>query len=74
RNKTSKAYGLVYEQGVAVNSTCVEALLKDESLTITRYAFSEKLGHLGFDIYHALTPDILHENLLGIWKALFTAF
>ncbi|KAI0310371.1 hypothetical protein OF83DRAFT_1070654, partial [Amylostereum chailletii] len=34
-------------------------------------AFSSRLGHLGFNINTILTPDILHDFELGVWKSLF---
>jgi hypothetical protein len=34
-------------------------------------AFSAKLGSLGFNFYQMLLVDLLHEFVLGVWKALF---
>jgi hypothetical protein len=34
-------------------------------------AFSDRLGHLGFNIFCALIIDLLHEFEIGIWKMLF---
>jgi hypothetical protein len=33
--------------------------------------FSAKLGPLGFNFYQMLLVDLLHEFVLGVWKALF---
>lgn len=33
-------------------------------------AFSERLSFAGFDFHEMIVPDIMHENLLGTWKAL----
>lgn len=35
-------------------------------------AFSDNLGHLGFNFFQMLAVDLLHEFELGVWKALFT--
>lgn len=35
-------------------------------------AFSQRLGELGFDIYRALIPDLMHEFELGVWKSTLT--
>ena len=40
----------------------------DEAL---QNAFSTKLGPLGFNFYQMLLVDLLHEFMLGVWKALF---
>jgi hypothetical protein len=34
-------------------------------------AFSERLNHLGLDVYTIPAVDILHEVEIGVWKALF---
>jgi hypothetical protein len=33
--------------------------------------FVEKLGPLGFDAFHMLVVDFMHECELGTWKAVF---
>ena len=45
-----------------------------QSLTIYNYkqnAFSESLSPTGFDLFHMLVIDLLHEFELGVWKAIF---
>jgi hypothetical protein len=37
----------------------------------SKNAFS-RLSHLRFDIFAALTVDLMHEFELGVWKSLFT--
>ncbi|KAF8834372.1 hypothetical protein BDN67DRAFT_992676 [Paxillus ammoniavirescens] len=71
RAKVISAHKLIYESNYAVDGTCVEELLKDESLIPTLNAFSEKLGHTGFDLFLMLVTDLLHEFELGVWKAIF---
>ena len=40
-------------------------------LTCVKNAFSEQLGHAGFDFFLMLVVDLLHEFELGVWKAVF---
>ena len=40
-------------------------------LTFVKNAFSERLGHAGFDFFLMLVVDLLHEFELGVWKAVF---
>ena len=40
-------------------------------LTCVKNAFSEWLGHAGFDFFLMLVVDLLHEFELGVWKAVF---
>ncbi|KAF8834345.1 hypothetical protein BDN67DRAFT_992684 [Paxillus ammoniavirescens] len=69
--KVAAARKLIYEQQYVVNTPQVEALLKNESLVPTKNAFSDRLGHLGFNFYLMLVVDLLHEFELGVWKAIF---
>ncbi|KAF8833568.1 hypothetical protein BDN67DRAFT_992818 [Paxillus ammoniavirescens] len=69
--KVSAARKLIYEQQYVVDTPQVEALLKNESLVPTKNAFSDRLGHLGFDFYLMLVVDLLHKFELGIRKAIF---
>ncbi|KAF8833705.1 hypothetical protein BDN67DRAFT_992791 [Paxillus ammoniavirescens] len=69
--KVISARKLIYESNYAVDGTCIEELLKDESLVPTLNTFSEKLGHTGFNLFLMLVTNILHEFELGIWKAIF---
>ncbi|KAF8834538.1 hypothetical protein BDN67DRAFT_992644 [Paxillus ammoniavirescens] len=64
--KVISAHKLIYESNYAVDGTCVEELLKDESLIPTL-----KLGHTGFDLFLMLVTDLLHKFELGVWKAIF---
>ena len=34
-------------------------------------AFSEHLGHYGFNMFNMVVVDLLHEVELSIWKAIF---
>ena len=34
-------------------------------------AFSERLGHYGFNMFNMVVVDLLHEVELGVWKAIF---
>jgi hypothetical protein len=34
-------------------------------------AFADKLGPLGFDPYHMLVVNLMHEFELGVWKYTF---
>lgn len=88
RYNVGKAREFIYEQNFGVTSKAVENLLKGQSLVPTEVritsnqsnetnallqnAFSKRLGHLGFDMYHMFVVDLLHEFELGIWKAVFT--
>ncbi|KAF8834417.1 hypothetical protein BDN67DRAFT_985333 [Paxillus ammoniavirescens] len=69
--KVAAARKLIYEQQYMVDTPQVEALLKNESLVPTKNAFSDRLGHLGFDFYLMLVIDLLHKFELSIWKAIF---
>ncbi|KIJ57944.1 hypothetical protein HYDPIDRAFT_34653 [Hydnomerulius pinastri MD-312] len=71
RRKVTAARRLIYEQQYVVDTPQVEALLKDESLVPTVNAFSDRLGHLSFNLYLMLVVDLLHEFELGVWKAVF---
>ncbi|CDO77975.1 hypothetical protein BN946_scf184460.g1, partial [Trametes cinnabarina] len=62
----------IFGRGVAPEGKRVEALLGDTSTSPTQSAFSKRLGSLGFDIYRALVPDIMHEFELGVWKSTLT--
>ena len=33
-------------------------------------AFSERLGHTGFNFFLMLVVDLLHEFELGVWKSI----
>ncbi|KAJ2934434.1 hypothetical protein H1R20_g2679, partial [Candolleomyces eurysporus] len=59
----------IQTQGVALSGKIVGKILKPQSLQPN--AFSKRLRTAKFDIFSALTVDLLHEFELGVWKALF---
>ncbi|KAG8933829.1 hypothetical protein FRC01_006874 [Tulasnella sp. 417] len=66
QRRVDLARGFVYgEQRVPVNSVAVENLLKERSEVPTRNAFSNRLGHLGFDYHSMFVTDWLHEWDIG---------
>ncbi|KIJ62074.1 hypothetical protein HYDPIDRAFT_30625 [Hydnomerulius pinastri MD-312] len=69
--KVADARRLIYDQQYVVDTSQVEALLKEESLVPTKNTFSEQLSHAGFDFFLMLVMDLLHEFELGVWKAVF---
>ncbi|KLO18138.1 hypothetical protein SCHPADRAFT_820248 [Schizopora paradoxa] len=71
RGKIETCRSFIYEKGYAVNSQAVENILKDQSLTPTRNAFS-KLSEHGFDFHKILVPDFMHEVELGLHKNVIT--
>jgi hypothetical protein len=48
------------------------SMVLDYYLTFYQNTFADKLGPLGFDTFHMLVVDFMHECELGTWKALFT--
>ena len=47
--------------------------MDSECLTIAvQNAFSERLGHTGFNFFLMLVIDLLHEFELGVWKSILT--
>ncbi|KAF8595595.1 hypothetical protein BDV93DRAFT_456552, partial [Ceratobasidium sp. AG-I] len=64
---------LIYRDGCPINGKAVEGLLFPTSGVPTTNAFSHCLGSLpGFNLYCMLVPDLMHEIVLGVWKALFS--
>ncbi|PBK86077.1 hypothetical protein ARMGADRAFT_1047940 [Armillaria gallica] len=63
----------IFLKGKAINSTHIEAFLKDESLILTRSAFSEFFQDtdLDFNFYILFVIDLMHEFELSAFKALF---
>jgi hypothetical protein len=51
----------------SVSSTLIRLVL----IFALQNAFS-KLATYGFDLYKMIVVDILHDFLLGVWKAIFT--
>ncbi|KAG9085486.1 hypothetical protein FS749_004383 [Ceratobasidium sp. UAMH 11750] len=71
RAKIEQARCLIYDQGKALASDAVEALLKDHSYTPTMNAFSASLRNFKFNYFATLVVDQLHEVELGVWKSVF---
>ncbi|KAJ4467212.1 hypothetical protein C8J55DRAFT_565472 [Lentinula edodes] len=61
----------IYNQGVKIQGSAVERLLKTTSSVPTMNAFVNRLG-LDFNLPRMLVVDLMHEFELGVWKALFT--
>ncbi|KAJ3554423.1 hypothetical protein NM688_g3120 [Phlebia brevispora] len=69
-NLIQRARKLIFEKGLSIHSTRVEALLKDTSLLPLRNAFSTRLVEFGVNSYHLFPPDVMHELELGVGKSL----
>ncbi|KDN41261.1 hypothetical protein RSAG8_07530, partial [Rhizoctonia solani AG-8 WAC10335] len=70
-DRVREARSIIYDEGRAITSSRVEGLLRSVSYVPTNNAFSRRLRTLGFDIFEALTVDLLHEIELGVWKSVF---
>ncbi|KEP45340.1 hypothetical protein V565_285640 [Rhizoctonia solani 123E] len=69
----TQARKYIYGDGYVVNSKHVSDILFATSAVPTLSAFSERLREFGgVDMYEMLTPDLLHEFELGVWKSVFT--
>ncbi|KAI0324055.1 hypothetical protein GY45DRAFT_1263589 [Cubamyces sp. BRFM 1775] len=64
--------GWIFQRGRAPEGKSVEEVLGSTSTSPNQSAFSQRLGELGFDIYRALVPDLMHEFELGVWKSTVT--
>ncbi|KAE9387228.1 hypothetical protein BT96DRAFT_1005311 [Gymnopus androsaceus JB14] len=64
----------MFEGGKAVNSSAVDALLKDKSLVPTRNAFTKWFSEFGTGKSHyaMFVVNLMHEFELGVFKAVFT--
>ncbi|KAJ3537968.1 hypothetical protein NMY22_g5372 [Coprinellus aureogranulatus] len=72
RGKVKAARSLILgKKCLAVNSPAVERLMKPTSLVPAQNAFSDRLSHLGFDVYRIAAVDAMHEVEIGVWKSLF---
>ncbi|KAG8707451.1 hypothetical protein FRC08_000488 [Ceratobasidium sp. 394] len=72
RNAVLAARRVIYFDGNVVNSKRVEEILSSTSGVPTINAFSNRLQSFpGFNLYRMLTPDLMHEVELGVWKSLF---
>ncbi|KZT60991.1 hypothetical protein CALCODRAFT_447836, partial [Calocera cornea HHB12733] len=65
----SLAYDAIYDQGLTVGSSKVEAILKSCSYLPVPNTFS-KLRPLGFNVFDMLPVDLMHEIELRVWKSL----
>ncbi|CUA68632.1 Patatin-like phospholipase domain-containing protein 7 [Rhizoctonia solani] len=69
----TQARKLIYGDGYVVNSKHVSDILFETSAVPTLNAFSDRLREFGgVDMYEMLTPDLLHEFELGVWKSVLT--
>ncbi|KAF8804467.1 hypothetical protein BYT27DRAFT_7106680, partial [Phlegmacium glaucopus] len=69
------ARAMLFKKGINVSSVKIDRVLGPTSAALVYNAFSEFSSHLGkfkFNFYQLLTPDLLHEFKLGVWKAVFT--
>ncbi|EMD39369.1 hypothetical protein CERSUDRAFT_134414, partial [Gelatoporia subvermispora B] len=71
REKLRMTRRWIFERGFSLLSKHVGNVLDNESLMPKQSAFSQKLGHLGFNHFALLVPDLMHEFELGVWKAVF---
>ncbi|KAK0437054.1 hypothetical protein EV421DRAFT_1739254 [Armillaria borealis] len=73
RWQVEEARKTIFLKGKAINSTHVEAFLKDESLIPTRSTFSEFFQDtdLDFNFYILFVIDLMHKFELNVFKALF---
>ncbi|KAG6827318.1 hypothetical protein H0H92_012339 [Tricholoma furcatifolium] len=71
RNTVEKARKLIFQKGYNVEGSIIKTLLKNQSLTSARNAFSVRLGPHGFDFHRIITSDILHEFEIGVFQAVF---
>ncbi|KIY66228.1 hypothetical protein CYLTODRAFT_355360 [Cylindrobasidium torrendii FP15055 ss-10] len=69
-NATKAARHHIYEEGYAVGSDKVEALLQSHSWVPTENAFVERLSGLLENVFAILRVDEMHEFELGEWKRL----
>ncbi|THU90778.1 hypothetical protein K435DRAFT_675497 [Dendrothele bispora CBS 962.96] len=59
----------IFDAGRSIVSNVIEGFLSPFSWTLTRNIFSERFFKFGVNFYEMLTPDVLHELELGVWKA-----
>ncbi|KAG6825293.1 hypothetical protein H0H92_004131, partial [Tricholoma furcatifolium] len=70
KNTVEKARKLIFEKGYNVEGGIIKTLLKNQSLTLSRNAFSVRLSPYGFDFHRVITSDILHEFEIGVFQAM----
>ncbi|KAJ3846642.1 hypothetical protein EV368DRAFT_88715 [Lentinula lateritia] len=70
-NKVKLTREWIYNQGVKIQGSAVQHILKATSSVPTMNAFIGCLG-LDFNLSHMLVVDLMHEFELGVWKALFS--
>ena len=65
--------GVLKDESLVPTQVCI--LSNDRihylQLTLMQNSFTRFLSPHGFDIFQALTVDLLHEFELGVWKAVF---
>ncbi|KAJ3913352.1 hypothetical protein F5877DRAFT_93236 [Lentinula edodes] len=61
----------IYKQGVKIQGSAVQCILKATSSVPTMNAFIGRLG-LDFNLSRMLVVDLMHEFEVGVWKALFS--
>ncbi|KIM62638.1 hypothetical protein SCLCIDRAFT_119251 [Scleroderma citrinum Foug A] len=71
QERVAAARDAIYKHEAPIKGAFPELQLKAFSLVPTFNAFADALGPLGFNIYRALTVDLLHEFELGIFKSVF---
>ncbi|KAJ2933285.1 hypothetical protein H1R20_g3796, partial [Candolleomyces eurysporus] len=71
RELVQSALSKIFHEGISLSGKAVDDLLKPQSLQPVMSAFTKRLKSANFDIFSALTVDLLHEFELGVWKALF---
>ncbi|KAE9393770.1 hypothetical protein BT96DRAFT_828701 [Gymnopus androsaceus JB14] len=64
----------IFDDGLSVASSYVEAFLKPFSWVPTQNIFSNQFFKFGMNFYNLLVPDVLHELELGVWKAILLHF
>ncbi|KZV89662.1 hypothetical protein EXIGLDRAFT_677825 [Exidia glandulosa HHB12029] len=68
QRKVRLARDLIFKHGIAVDSTALDPLLKDQSLTPITNAFSKRLAPLGFNFFKIFVCDILHDWEKGAFE------
>lgn len=65
---------LLAEESLVPTEVWIQTKLNNSAITTSdkrsQNAFSNKLRLAGFDFHEMIVPDVMHETLLGTWKAL----
>ncbi|THV03577.1 hypothetical protein K435DRAFT_817199 [Dendrothele bispora CBS 962.96] len=72
RNMIEHVRKWVFDFGKSVTNQAVDTFLQPYSWVPTNNIFSERFAKFGVNFYEMLTPDVLHEVELGVWKSLLT--